>query len=73
MEEFDSLAWSKRPKNQSYETLLQHYKDPSVVIKFQFFQDLANMLENMPELFFKDFQTTNQMLPFLSDVRKSCA
>ena len=36
-EEFAFLALSKRPRNQSYETLLQHYKDPSVVIKFQFF------------------------------------
>ena len=64
MEEFDSLAQSKRPKIQSYETLLQNYKDPSVVIKFQFFQDLANILE----VFLKDLQTDNPMLPFLSDV-----
>ena len=40
MEEFESLAQSKRPKNQSNETLLQHSKDPSVVIKFRFFQEI---------------------------------
>ena len=45
MEEFESLAQSKRQKKQSCETLLHQYKDPSVVIRFQFFQDLANMLE----------------------------
>ena len=64
MEEFESPARSKWPKNQSYKPLLQHYKDLSVVVKFQFFQDLANMLE----VFLKDFQTDNPMLPFLSDV-----
>ena len=57
IEEFVSLAWSKRPKNQ----------DPSVVIKFQFFQDLPNMLE----IFLKDFQTDKPMIPFLSDVLKN--
>ena len=64
IEEFESLVRSKRPKNQSYETLLQDCKDPTVVIKFQFFQDLVNKLE----VFLKDFQTDHQMLPFLNDL-----
>ena len=67
MEEFEFLAQSKRLKKQLYETLLQNYKDPSVVIEFQFLQDLAVMLEG----FLKDFQTDNPMLPFLSDMLES--
>ena len=67
MEEFEFLAQSKRPKKQLYETLLQNYKDPSVVIEFQFLQDLAVMLEG----FLKYFQTDNPMLPFLSDMLES--
>ena len=64
MEELESLGWSKMPKNKSYETLLQHYKDPSVVIKFHFFEDLANMLD----IFLKDFKIDNPMFAFLKDV-----
>ena len=64
VEEFESLSQSKRPKNHSHETLLQHYKHPSVFIKLQFLQVLANVLE----IFLEDFQTDNPMLPFLIDV-----
>ena len=54
----------KNKKKKSYETLLQHHKDPSVVIKFQFFQDLVNLVL----VFLKDFQTDNPVLPILSDM-----
>lgn len=52
------------PKSKSYETLLQHYKDPSAVIKFHFFEDLANMLH----VFLKDFKIDNPMFAFLKNV-----
>ena len=63
MGKFEPLAQSKRPRKQPYEILLQLYNNPSVVIKFHLFQDLANM----PEVLLKDFQRDSPLLPFLSN------
>ena len=42
---FQSFCRSKRPqKNGSFETLFLHHTDSLMLIKFQFFQDIANLL-----------------------------
>ena len=58
-----SLAPSKRPNNKSYKTLLTHYKDSAITIKFHLFKDIALLLQG----FLKTFHTGKPMVPFLSD------
>lgn len=58
---WESLCKSKRPKNKSYETLVQHYTDPLVPAKLQFFAFVAGIFE--PYLVI--FQTNSPMLPFM--------
>ena len=61
---FQSLCPSKRSqKNGSFDTLVLHHTDSLMLIKFQFFQDIANLLN----VYLKQFQTDNPMIPFISD------
>ena len=60
---YEGLAPSKRPKNKSYETLVNCVKDQFMIIKFHFFKDIAHHLQT----FFKGFQTDAPMVPLMSD------
>ena len=61
---FESLSKSQRPKNnKSYETLVKHHTDERMLLKFQSFLDISNVL--LPCL--KQFQTDAPMMPFVSD------
>ena len=63
IEYWESLCNSKRPKNSSYETLVLHYKDPSVIAKFHFFSYVAGFFKS----YLVSFQTDSPMVPFMSD------
>ena len=41
---YQKLCKSKRPQNATYGTLLQHYEDILMLVKFLFFNDVANIL-----------------------------
>ena len=58
-----SCCKSSRPqKNKSYDTLVEHHKDPLMIAKFNFFKYLASILSH----FLVCFQTEKPMLPFLA-------
>ena len=58
---WEGLCKSKRPSNKSYESLVQHYKDPLIPSKLQFFAFIASIFK----LFLTTFQTDHPMVPFL--------
>ena len=60
---YQKLCKSKRPQNALYETLLQHYEDILMLIKFQFFKDVANILNP----FLNMYQTDQPMMIFLCE------
>ena len=58
-----SLCKSTQPKNNnSYNTLVEHCKDPLMIAKLHFFKYLTSLLRP----FLVRFQTENPMLPFLA-------
>ena len=62
---FQTLTSSKQPKNnKSYDVLVQFHKDNTMILKFQFFKDIANILS----AYLKQFQTDKPVMPFVSDV-----
>ena len=63
IKEFLLRCASKRPQNiLSYDALLKHPTDESMIIKFSIFKEIATVLMG----FLKTFQTTAPMMPFLS-------
>ena len=60
---WESLCKSKRPKNKSYEALVDHHLDKFVPLRMQFFKDLAKKLKGFLVL----FQTDRPMVAFLSN------
>ena len=52
-----------RPANKSYETLIEHSRDPLVPMKLQFFAFIAGILKPYPTI----FQTNRPMVPFMCD------
>ena len=58
---WEGLCKSKRPSDKSYESLVQHYKDPLILSKLQFFAFIASIFKP----FLTIFQTDRPMVPFL--------
>ena len=56
-----SLCKSKKPKNNSFDTLVIHYQDLLMTAKLHFFAFIATILKPFLVL----FQTENPMLPFM--------
>ena len=56
-----SLCKSKKPKNNSFDTLVIHYQDLLMTAKLHFFAFIATILKPFLVL----FQTDNPMLPFM--------
>ena len=48
--------------NKSYDILVKYHKDCTMLFKFQFFIDIANVLSP----FIKQFQTDDHVIPFMS-------
>ena len=63
IEHFQTLPPSKQPRdNKSYDILVKYHKDCTMLFKFQFFIDIANVLSP----FLKQFQTDDPVMPFMS-------
>ena len=58
---WEGLCKSKRPSDKSYESLVQHYKDPLIPSKLQFFAVIASIFKP----FLTTFQTDRPIVPFL--------
>ena len=58
---WEGLCKSSRPKNKSYETLVDHYTDPLVPAKLQFFAFIASIFKG----YLVTFQTDKPMVPFM--------
>ena len=62
---FQSLSQSKRPKNnKSYDLLVKYADDSLILVKFQFFKDIASILSS----YLVKFQTDAPIMPFVSGV-----
>ena len=63
IEHFQTPPPSKQPRdNKSYDILVKYNKDCTMLFKFQFFIDIANVLS--PSLI--QFQTDDHVMPFMS-------
>ena len=60
---WQSLPASKRPKNKSYNTLVEHCLDVFIPAKLQFFSFVADILQRYLVI----FQSDNPLLPFVFD------
>ena len=58
---YQSSSKSKRPKNNSYETLVEHHTDLLIPAKLQFFVFVATIFEPYLSI----FQTDTPMIPFM--------
>ena len=58
---WEGLCKSKRPSKKSYESLVQHYKDPLIPSKLQFFAFIGSIFKP----FLTTFQTNHPMVSFL--------
>ena len=64
---YKSLSKSKRPKNKSYDLIVKHMTDDLMLVKFQFFKDMASVLS----LYLTKFQTDAPTLSFLPKFKES--
>ena len=62
-----SLSQPERPKDKSYDLLVQNHTDHLMFGKMQFFHDIANVLSE----FLTKFQTDDPVMLFLSDLQES--
>ena len=60
---WEGLSKSKRPKNKSYEVLVNNYHDPLIPAKLQFFAFIASIFKPYLTI----FQTDRPMVPFMSN------
>ena len=61
---FLSLAQSKRPKNnKSYDTLVKHHMESLMLVKMQFFKNIATILQT----YLTRFQRDAPLIPFIND------
>ena len=59
---YESLSKSKRRKNnKSYDLLVKHMTDDLMLVKFQFFKDIASVLS----FYLTKFQTDAPTMPFM--------
>ena len=60
---WEGLSKSKRPKNKSYEVLIDNYHDPLIPAKLHFFAFIASIFKPYLTI----FQTDRPIVPFMSN------
>ena len=63
IKEWEKQPKSSRPKNKSYETLVEFYQDKFVPCRLEYFRYLAKIMHD----YLKIFQTDRPMVPFIAD------